>query len=128
MISLALIILSLALIFAAKMPLVGGKTIKGQKVRIGGLLMLALSGCSLFAETKINLLLNSLVILVVVSAYFFIKGGIKERVETEEGLFTSESEEKKTYSKALLGLLIALTIMILFTVGVFLLLKIIRGG
>ena len=128
MISIALITLSLVLIFTGKMPLVGGKAIKGQKVRIGGLLMLALSGFSIFVATKMSLLLNSLVIIGVIGAYFFLKGDIPNRGETGKGLFTSKAEEKKTYSQALLGLLIAIAIMILFVVGIFLLLMIIREG
>ena len=126
MISIALIIISLVLIFTGKMPLVGGKAMKGQNVRIGGLLMLALSGGSIFVAIRISLLLNLLVIISVIGVYFFVKGDVPDR--DEEGLFTSEAEEKKTYSQAISGLLIAIAMMILFVVGIFLLLMIIRGG
>ena len=126
MISIALIIISLVLIFTGKMPLVGGKAMKGQNVRIGGLLMLALTGGSIFVATRISLLLNLLVIISVIGVYFFVKGDVPDR--DEEGLFTSEAEEKKTYSQAISGLLIAIAMMILFVVGIFLLLMIIRGG
>jgi hypothetical protein len=55
------------------MPLYGGQTIQGNKVRLTGLAMLTLSVISLFISSKIGLLLIFLAIIPMVVLYFFGK-------------------------------------------------------
>ena len=55
------------------MPLYGGQTIQGNKVRLTGLAMLTLSVISLFISSKIGLLLIFLAIIPMAVLYLFGK-------------------------------------------------------
>jgi len=71
--SIPVILLSLIIIFKGKMPLYGGQTIQGNKVRLTGLAMLTLSVISLFISSKIGLLLIFLAIIPMAVLYLFGK-------------------------------------------------------
>ena len=73
MLSIPVILLSLIIIFKGKMPLYGGQTIQGNKVRLTGLAMLTLSVISLFISSKIGLLLIFLAIIPMAVLYLFGK-------------------------------------------------------
>ena len=127
MISIALIILSVILLISGKMPLLGRKVIRGIKVRYTGALILALSVCSFFLSTKLSVILNVLTLAGICGVYFFVKGEAPTENEAKTMLFTSAQDEKKTYSSATVGLIIAVVIMVAFGGGAWLLIKLIKG-
>lgn len=127
MISIALLIVAVILLISGKMPLLGGTIIRGIKVRYAGVLILALSACSFFLSTKLSVILNALTIAGIGGSYFFIKGERPTADEAKKMLFTSAQDEKKAYSSATVGLIVAVVIMVAFEGGAWLLIKIIRG-
>ena len=127
MISIALIILSVILFVSGKMPLLGGKVIKGIKVRYASALLLTLPVCSFFLSTKVSVILNVLTLAGIGGVYFFVKGEAPTEDEAKTMLFKSAEDEKRTYSSATMGLIITVVIMIAFGGGAWLLIKLIRG-
>lgn len=109
------------------MPLLGGKVIKGIKVRYASALLLILSVCSFFLSTKVSVILNVLTLAGIGGVYFFAKGEAPTEDEAKTMLFTSAEDEKRTYSSATMGLIITVVIMIAFGGGAWLLIKLIRG-
>ena len=127
MISIALIIVSVSLLIYGKIPLLGGRIIRGARVRYAGALILAISVCSFFLSTKLSVILNILTIAGIGGAYFFVKGEDPTAKEAKVMLFTSAQDEKKAYSSATVGLIITVVIMVAFGGGAWLLIKLIRG-
>ena len=127
MISIALIIVSVSLLVYGKMPLLGGKIIRGARVRYVGALILAISVCSFFLSTKLSVLLNILTLAGIGGSYFFLKGEDPTESEAKTMLFTSAHDEKKAYLSATMGLIITVLIMVAFGGGAWLLIKLIRG-
>ncbi len=127
MISAALIFLSVILIIAAKMPLLGGKILRGGRVRFIGALTLAVSSCSFFLSKKLGMILNLFILAVISGVYFFARGEAPSIDEAKNMLFKSAKDEKKTYSSSAKGLIITILIMIVFGGGAWMLIKIIRG-
>lgn len=127
MISIAIIILSVILLVSGKMPLLGGKVIRGIKVRYASALILALSVCSFFLSTKLSVIFNVLILAGIGGVYFFVKGEDPTENEAKTMLFASAEDEKKSYSSAVMGLIITVVIMVAFGGGAWLLIKLIRG-
>lgn len=127
MISIALIIVSAGLLIYGKMPLYGGKIIRGIKVRCAGAFIFAISVSTLFLFPKISLILSILVFAGVAASYFFIDGDATTKNEAKEMLFTSKRDEIEAYSSATMGLIIAVLIMVAFGGDAWLLLKLIKG-
>jgi hypothetical protein len=127
MISIALIIVSVGLLIYGKMPLLGGKIIRGVKVRYAGVLILLISVCTFFLPTKLSLILSGLTLAGLGGAYFFLKGEDPTAIETTTMLFSSTHDEKKAYSSATKGLVITVVIMVAFGGGAWLLIKLIKG-
>lgn len=127
MISIALIIVSVGLLIYGKMPLLGGKIIRGVKVRYAGALILAISVGTFFLPTKLSVILSVLTLAGLGGSYFFLKGEDPTAGEAKTMLFTSAHDEKKAYSSATMGLVITVLIMVAFGGGAWLLIKLIRG-
>jgi len=127
MIIISLIILSAILLIGDKMPLLGGKVIRGIKARYIGASVLTISFCSFFLSAKVSLLLNILTLAGIGAIYFFAKGEEPSEDEAKTMLFTSAEDEKRTYSSATIGLIITVVIMIAFGGGAWLLIKLLRG-
>jgi len=127
MIIISLIILSAILLIVDKMPLLGGKVIRGIKARYIGASVLTISFCSFFLSAKVSLLLNILTLAGIGAIYFFAKGEEPSEDEAKTMLFTSAEDEKRTYSSATIGLIITVVIMIAFGGGAWLLIKLLRG-
>jgi len=128
MIIIALIALSVILLIGGKMPLLGGKVIRGIKARYIGASVLTISFCSFFLSAKVSLLLNILALAGIGGVYFLAKGEEPTEDEAKNMLFTSAKEEKKSYSSAVMGLIITFVIMVIFGGGAWLLIKFIRGN
>jgi hypothetical protein len=127
MISIGLIILSVILLISGKMPLIGGKLIRGDKVRYGGALVLALSVNSFFLSTNLSVILDVLTLAGICGVYFFVDGEAPTEIEAKTMLFTSAQDEKKTYSTAAVGLIITVVVIVACGGGAWLLIKLIRG-
>lgn len=127
MISIALLIISVVLLIYGKMPLLGGKIIRGKKVRHAGGLILAISAFTFFLPSKLSLILSFITVAGIGGAYFFLKGEDPTEKEKKAMLFTTAHDEKKAYSSATKGLIITVILMVAFGGGVWLLIKLIRG-
>jgi hypothetical protein len=127
MITAALILLSAGLLISGKMPVLGGKVIRGAKVRYAGALIFLISVCSFFLSRKISLTINVLILVAIVVAYFFLKGEAPTEAEAKTMLFSSAEDEKKTYSTAIVSLIVFFIIILVFSGGVWLLLRLIKG-
>jgi len=127
MISIALIIVSVGLLIYGKMPILGGKIIRGIKVRYAGALILVISVCTFFLPTKLSVILSVLTLAGIGGSYFFLKGEDSTASEVKTMLFTSANDEKKAYSSATMGLVITVVIMVAFGGGAWLLIKLIKG-
>ncbi len=127
MISIALIIVSVGLLIYGKMPLYGGKIIRGIKVRYAGALILVIAVSTLFFSPKTSLILSLLCLAGVAATYFFITGEEPTENEAKEMLFASVQDEKKSYSSAIMGLIMTVVIMVAFGGCAWLLIKLIKG-
>lgn len=127
MISIALIIVSVGLLIYGKMPLLGGKIIRGVKVRYAGAIILVISVCTFFLPTKLSVILSVLTLAGIGGTYFFLKGEDPTANEAKTMLFTSTHDEKMAYSSATMGLVITVVIMVVFGGCAWLLIKLIKG-
>ena len=127
MINVALAIIFAIIFISGKMPLVGGRMIRGTRARLVGASAFAISFISLFLPTNLNILLNLIVIVILSAIYFLARGEPQHLNKRGANQFASIEEEKITYKYSLIGL--GFTAAILFVIGgvVWLLVTFIKG-